>query len=312
MRSVAGSIQGEADHGRDKEIGALEQIRPPALYGVSTAIGIRRRSNVFELADGARLSESHRLLEQCVVGHPIVSLRVRHLTGADERGKKVGPRLRHEDTKNRTPGMTDEDDLVLLQDSAERLRELDSVLSQAIDRDRRSHRRSALSERSACTPLIPLNDREGLQPRTKGGIAPWIGGVARAAVQKEKHGIAAIVAANRDPLLDAANHDVAAFIDPAGRNGVIARVSLAHERRRGIQPLDVRGIQLLYVRSDLTDSSRAYSRRRCRDDCGAEAQEREDSDRCSFHDRSHVGAVASVERVKRWRTRAHIAPRLGR
>ena len=36
------------------------------MYGVSTAIGVRRRSNVFELADGARLAESHRLLEQCV------------------------------------------------------------------------------------------------------------------------------------------------------------------------------------------------------------------------------------------------------
>src|SRR5207245_1191995 len=102
VRSVVGSIKCEADHGRDKEIGALEQIRPSALYGVSTAIGVRRRSNVFELADGARLAESHRLLEQRVVGHTIVSLRVRHLTGADERGKKVGPRLRHEDTENRT------------------------------------------------------------------------------------------------------------------------------------------------------------------------------------------------------------------
>src|SRR5207245_7383856 len=121
---------------------------------------------------------------------------------------------------------------------------------------------SALSERSACTPLIPLNDREGLQPRTKCGIAPWIGGVARAAMQEEKHGIAAIIAANRDPLLNAANHDVAAFIDPVARDGVLARVSLAHERRRGIQTLDVRGIQLPDVSSDLSDSSRAYSRRR--------------------------------------------------
>ena len=104
-------------------------------------------------------------------------------------------------------------------------------------------------------------------------------------MQEEQDGIAAIVAANRDPLLDAANHDVAAFSDPVGRDGVIARVSLAHERRRGIEPLDVYGIQLLDVSGDLSDSSCARSRRWSRDDCGVQAQEREDSDRCSLHDR---------------------------
>ena len=33
-------------------------------------------------------------------------------------------------------------------------------------------------------------------------------------MQEEKHGIAAIFAAYRDPLFDAANHDVVAFVDP--------------------------------------------------------------------------------------------------
>jgi len=145
--------------------------------------------------------------------------------------------------------------------------------------------------------LIPLNDREGLQPRSKLGITPWIGGVARTAVQEEKHGIAAIFAANRDPLLDPADRDVPAFVDAVRRrNGVIARVSLAHERRRVINPLDVRGIQLLDVSSDLSDSSCAYSRRRWRHDCGAEAQEREDPDRRSFHDH-HLSVSSHLSNV---------------
>src|SRR5204863_534376 len=101
-------------------------------------------------------------------------------------------------TENRTPGMADENDLVLVQGLAEHLGELDSVLRHAIDSDRRRHRRSALSERSGCAPLIPLHDREGLQPRSKRGVAPRIGGIAGTAVQEKQDRIAAIFAANGD------------------------------------------------------------------------------------------------------------------
>src|SRR2546430_198533 len=75
VRSVVGGIEREADHGRDEEIGALEQIRPLALDGVSAAIGVRRCTNVFPLAADARLPETHRLLEPCGVGHTIGCLR---------------------------------------------------------------------------------------------------------------------------------------------------------------------------------------------------------------------------------------------
>src|SRR5439155_2361471 len=140
-------------HGRDDGVDALDQIRPPALNTVSTSIGVGRRSYLLEFADGARLAQSHRLLKQGFVGYGVVSLRIRHLTGADEGGKQIGPRLRHEDAENRSPGMADENDLVRVHGAAEHLGELDSVLSHAFDRDRRRYRRPALSERSAGAAL---------------------------------------------------------------------------------------------------------------------------------------------------------------
>ena len=90
---------------------------------------------------------------------------------------------------------------------------------------------SVLSECSAGAALIPLDDGEVLQPRPEPGVTPRIGRVARSAVQKEQHRIVSVLAADRDPLLDAADLDVPGFVDAVRRgDGVVARVPSAEER----------------------------------------------------------------------------------
>jgi hypothetical protein len=51
------------------------------------------------------------------------------------------------------------------------------------------------------------------------------------------------------------------------------------EEKHGIAPERPRSIKFLGVGSLLSDGCCAYSRRRSRKDCGAEAEERENSDR---------------------------------
>jgi hypothetical protein len=87
---------------------------------------------------------------------------------------------------------------------------IDAIPSHAIDGERGGQRWSILAERFPRASLIPLNDSEDLQPRSKSGIAPWTRGIAGTAVQEQEHGVVTIFSANGDPLLDSAKHHVAA------------------------------------------------------------------------------------------------------
>ena len=136
--------------------------------------------------------------------------------------------------------MADEHDLVLAQRFDQQRRELDAVLHQAIDGDRLRRRAAVLAERPGGAALIPLHDGEVLQPQPESRVPPRVGGVARTAVQKQQHRVVAILAANRDPLLDAAHLDVLRLVDPVGRRDrVVAGVSRAHELEHRFELLAV-------------------------------------------------------------------------
>jgi hypothetical protein len=104
---------------------------------------------------------------------------------------------------------------------------------------------SILPQRPAGTALIPLNDGEVLQPRPERGVTPRIGRVAGPTVQKEQDRIVPVFAADRDPLLDAAELDVSGVIDAVRRcDGVVLRVPIAYEGHHRVQLLELSVILL--------------------------------------------------------------------
>src|SRR6516162_2200606 len=112
--------------------------------------------------------------------------------------------------------MTDDDDLVLVEMFPQILGQFDAVLGHAINGHGRSHGFSGLPESLTSTPLIPLHYREVLFPGSEKREGPGIRDVTRTAVQKQQHGIAAVLAANGDPLLDPADVDVTGFVNAFG------------------------------------------------------------------------------------------------
>lgn len=124
--------------------------------------------------------------------------------------------------------MADDDDLALAQLLAQHVGELDAVLRHARDCDRLRRHIGILSECSAGAALIPLDHGEMLQPQPEHSVAPRVGRVARSAVKKEQDRVVSVFAANRDPLLDAADLDVPALVDAVRRgDGIVARVPRA-------------------------------------------------------------------------------------
>ena len=174
------------------------------------------------------------------MSHGIARRRIGHLARADERVEEIRPRLHHVNAKDRSPRVADENDLVLAQLLAQYVGQLDAVLRHARDRNGLWRRIRILSECSAGAALIPLDDGEVLQPQPEAGVAPRVGRVARSAVKEEHHGVVSVFSANRDPLLDASDLDVAGFIDAVWRrNSVVARVPRPHERPCRFELLDV-------------------------------------------------------------------------
>jgi hypothetical protein len=244
--------EGETEHGPDEHIGALEEVRPLALDGVSPAVRVRRRAHLSKLSNRALVPERGGLRQKPLVGHGVVAGCVGHLTGPYERGEEIRPCFHHEHAEDRAPGVTDEDDLVLPQELAQRLCELDSVLGHAIDRDRLRHRSRILPQRPCGTALVPLNDREVLVPRPEHRVGPGIRGVARPTVKKKDDRVLAVLAPDRDPLLDAADLDVPGVVDAAGRrDGVVARIPIAKERHRRQQLVQLCSIRRWSRRSAL-------------------------------------------------------------
>src|SRR5690606_21828492 len=60
---------------------------------------------------------------------------------------------------------------------------------------------------------VPLDEDEISLPAGQTGLGEWTGGDARPAVKKQNYRIAVIRSGDGDPLLDAANPDVAGFGD---------------------------------------------------------------------------------------------------
>src|SRR5207248_11706732 len=106
--------------------------------------------------------------------------------------------------------MTENYDLVLAQMFPQILSHIYAIPGHAINGHRRSHRFACFSQRSAGAPLVPLHYGEVFFPGSKEQERPRIRYITWTAVQKQQHGIAAVLAADRDPLFDSTDTDVAA------------------------------------------------------------------------------------------------------
>src|SRR5580698_8536398 len=109
--------------------------------------------------------------------------------------------------------MPDENDFVLMQLLLQPFGKLDTVLRHSVGRHGGGGRRSVSSEGSSGAALVPLHDGEVLQPAAKGCVSPGIGRIAGPAMQEEQRRVVAVLAANRDPLLDPADLDVGGLVD---------------------------------------------------------------------------------------------------
>jgi len=134
--------------------------------------------------------------------------------------------------------------------------------------------------------LVPLHDPEVLQPTAKGCVSPGIGRISWSAMQEEQRRVVAVLAANRDPLLDSADLDVGGFVDSVrGGNCIGPRIALAQELERRFQLLEF----------GCFGSPGQYFLRAARTECAAaKEQDRDggDVDNAADEAQSHSGVLA--------------------
>jgi hypothetical protein len=97
----------------------------------------------------------------------------------------------------------------LAQSLAEIISDLDSVLGQAIDGHAGRLALSVLGEGSSRAPLVPLNEREVVLPARVAPFGEGTGGDAWPSVHEQHNRIPVVGARYSDPLLDAADGNVA-------------------------------------------------------------------------------------------------------
>src|SRR5437763_5818829 len=127
------------------------------------------------------------------------------LAGTNIGREKIWTHLHHASRDHRTPRVSEEDDLLFAKIAAEILDELDAILGDAVERH--VGRDCAVAGESvAGAALVPLHDCEGFLPWSVNfGLRPLC--FARTAVDNEKHGVCAVLAANTDPLIDTTKRD---------------------------------------------------------------------------------------------------------
>src|SRR5215469_13908456 len=118
----------------------------------------------------------------------------------------------HVHAENRSPGMSEQDDLLFLQMGTQELGQLNSVIRHAFNRHCASNGWSARLQALACPALIPLRYREVLLPRCKdsGQREPRC---TRASVKTEENRIVPILPTNLNPLIDAADLHIHGLFD---------------------------------------------------------------------------------------------------
>jgi hypothetical protein len=136
--------------------------------------------------------------------------------------------------------MPHEDELVRAQLAPQQFGQLDAVLRHARDGDRPGRRAAVLAERPAGAALVPLHDGEVFRPSAEAGISPRVDRIARSAVQEQQHRIVPVVAADGDPLLDAADLDEPGLVNAVrGGGGEVARISRPEEGKGRVEFLQV-------------------------------------------------------------------------
>jgi hypothetical protein len=109
----------------------------------------------------------------------------------------------HPQVENRPERMTNNNNLVFPETFAQILYQLDSILRHAIERHRRCNRLAGFSERSTRAPLVPLDNCETRLPGSEHSKCSGIRHVSGSSVQKQQHGVGAVLPTDGDPLFDA-------------------------------------------------------------------------------------------------------------
>ncbi len=91
--------------------------------------------------------------------------------------------------------------------------DLDGVLRHRVHADRGIDLLPGLGEGLAGAWLVPFHHHEVLLPGTGN---EWTAGRARAAVEHQEHGVGAVLTADGDPLIQAADLDEPGLVDPIG------------------------------------------------------------------------------------------------
>jgi hypothetical protein len=89
---------------------------------------------------------------------------VADLAGPHIRIEKIGPLFGHVNSKNGTPGMPQEDDLVLVKMTPQKLGDLDAILCHASNRHCVGYRPTGPLQRLAGAALVPLDYGELFLP----------------------------------------------------------------------------------------------------------------------------------------------------
>jgi hypothetical protein len=120
--------------------------------------------------------------------------------------------------------MAENEDFFLPKILADPCDQLLGVSDHALGRQSRRDRRGIGEQiRLSGCPLIPMDDGEVLLPPSPKPPAHGHGHIARTAVQHDKHGISAIGAADRDPLLDATDPNLLQPLNSVWRDDLCAR-----------------------------------------------------------------------------------------
>src|SRR5579883_371798 len=117
--------------------------------------------------------------------------------------------------EDRTPGVSEQDHFAGAETPAHKLGNLDAVVRHRVDRHRGGDRRAGALQRLALPALVPLDHREAAFPCSEPG-SQRNPRCARAAVEAEEYRIAAVLAADLDPLPEAADALVSRFLDAVG------------------------------------------------------------------------------------------------
>nr|GEU28325.1 hypothetical protein [Tanacetum cinerariifolium] len=188
----------------------------------AAGIGPRQGAQRVDLVDRGGVAGSTRQRQRGVEAFA-GGQRTGHLGRADVAAEHCRRRLGHVHAQHRAPGAAQQDHPALAEALRGPLCHGNAVVAQLLDQQRHVIRDRVASVGHAGAALIPLDNRQILFPGLIKLVGKRRGGIARAAVDQQHHGIGTTAALDPHPLLDAADAHKSFVVDgPAccGADGV--------------------------------------------------------------------------------------------